>query len=131
MARSIIAVVAGFVFIGALSFGADAVMRNKMPEVFGASGRVDSAPVLLLMAAYVMVFAVAGSYLTAFLAPRNPMKHALVLGALGLIFNIAGTIALWETAPAWFHIISLLLVMPYAWLGGRLREMQLRQARTA
>lgn len=129
MARSIVAVVTGFLLIGALSFGATALLKVAMPGALAA--RTESVPVLLLVMAYVAVFAVAGCYLTALMAPRNPMKHALVLGALGLIFNIIGTIDRWETMPAWFHITSLLLVMPYAWLGGRLREMQLRRAQTA
>jgi hypothetical protein len=45
----------------------------------------------------------------------------LILGALGLIFNIAGTITFWEVAPAWYHIVSLSLVLPFAWIGGVLR----------
>lgn len=131
MIRSILAIVAGFFAIGLLAFGADAVVRSVMPQAFSASGRVDSVPVLLLMMSYVLVFAVAGCYLTARLAPNKPLKHALILGVLGLLFNIAGTIALWDTAPAWFHIVSLLLVMPAAWVGGRLREAQLGQPVTA
>lgn len=125
MLRSVLAVVAGFLFIGFFAFGADAVVRSAMPGAFSPSGRVDSVPVLLLVTGYVFVFAVTGCYLTARLAPRNPMMHALVLGVLGLVFNVVGTVAMWETAPVWFHVVSLLLVMPAAWLGGWLRESQL------
>jgi hypothetical protein len=53
------------------------------------------------------------------------MRHALILGALGLAFNVAGTIQMWDTAPAWYHAVALALVMPTAWLGGHLRERQL------
>lgn len=49
----------------------------------------------------------------------------MILGMLGLIFNIGGTIAVWDTAPAWYFIVSLALVLPYAWLGGMLREREL------
>ena len=132
MLRSVLAVVAGFFFIGFLAFGADALMRSALPGVYSPSGRVDSVPVLLLVMGYVFVFAVAGCYLTARLAPRRPMLHALTLGALGLAFNVVGTIMMWETAPVWFHAVSLLLVMPAAWLGGWLRETQrLAQPRIA
>lgn len=130
MLRSIVAVAVGFVLIGALSFGADAVLRRAMPTAFDAAGRTDSVAVLLLIIGYVGLFAVSGCYLTARLAPSRPMRHALVLGALGLAFNVAGTIAMWDTAPAWFHVVSLLLVMPYAWIGGRLREVELERARS-
>jgi hypothetical protein len=52
------------------------------------------------------------------------MQHALILGALGLVFNIIGSVKMWDTAPAWYHIVAILLVMPAAWLGGRIREKQ-------
>jgi hypothetical protein len=128
MLRSIVAIVAGFIFIGALSVGADAVLHALLPTVFDAAGRVESVPVLLFIITYVGVFAITGCYLTARLAPSRPMLHALILGALGLVFNIAGTVAMWNTAPAWYHIVALLLVMPYAWMGGRLREIELARA---
>jgi hypothetical protein len=28
----------------------------------------------------------------------------------------------------WYHVVQLALVMPYAWLGGRLRERQLERS---
>lgn len=127
MLRSIAAVLFGFVLIAALSFGADRVLRQALPTAYDAAGRVDSVPVLLLIMGYVGLFAVTGCYLTARLAPGRPMLHALVLGALGLAFNVAGTIAMWDTAPVWFHVASLALVMPYAWVGGRLREVELER----
>ena len=125
MLRSIIAIVFGFVFIGALAYGADAVLRAVMPSAFSPSGRVDSVPILLLTQAYVIVFAVTGCYLAARLAASRPLAHALILGALGLAFNVMNTVLLWNTAPAWYHVMALALVMPAAWLGGRLRELQL------
>lgn len=128
MMRSILSIIAGFILIGVLAFGADAVVRVAMPGwTLSPTGRVESAPVLLFITAYVFVFAVFGCYITAWLAPHSPMKHALILGLLGLLFNIVGTIMMWHTAPAWFHIVNLILVMPASWLGGRLREAQLHQ----
>lgn len=131
MARSIGAIVLGFILIGALSVGADALLRSLVPGAFDAAGRVESVPVLLLMQAYVAVFAITGCYLTARLAPSHPMRHALILGALGLAFNIVGSITLWDTVPAWYHVVALALVMPFAWIGGRLRENQLARRPTA
>jgi hypothetical protein len=125
MLRSIFAVVAGFVVVFFLSFGGDEILRALLPGAFDDSGRVESTLVLLLIILYVGTFAVAGCYLTARLAPSRPMRHALILGVLGLVFNIAGTITFWEVAPAWYHIVSLGLVLPFAWLGGALREREL------
>ena len=125
MGRSVFAVVAGFLLIGACAFGADALVRAALPDAFDAAGRTTSVPVLVLSLAYVGAFAVAGCWLAARLAPWRPMAHAMALGVLGLAFNVAGTIAMWDTAPAWYHVTALALVLPYAWLGGRLRERQL------
>ncbi len=125
MIRSVLAIAVGFFFIAALSLGADAVMMRLIPGAYGPGGAVTSPGVLVAIMAYVAAFAVAGSYLAARLAPSHPMRHALILGVLGLLVNIGGAIAMWDTAPSWFHGISILLVMPYAWLGGRLREVEI------
>ena len=125
MWRSITAIVVGFLLIGALSFGTDAIVRSQLPDMYDAAGRTDSVPLLLFVMFYVGVFAVFGCWLAARLAPDRPMRHAMILGALGLVFNIAGSAAMWNTAPAWFHIASIALVLPFAWLGGRIREKQL------
>jgi hypothetical protein len=55
------------------------------------------------------------------------MKHAVALGVLGLIFSLIGAVMVWTTAPVWYHVVSLALVMPYAWIGGRLRENELER----
>jgi hypothetical protein len=124
MTRSVVAVFSGFLLIAALSFGTDLAIRAAMPALFDANGRTDSVAVLLLTIGYVGLYATVGCYLAARLAPRSPMRHALVLGGLGLLFNVAGTYAAWDTAPAWYHIVSLVLVMLWAWLGGRMREQE-------
>ena len=124
MVRSILAIVVGFIFIGVLAFGTEAALHSAMPSAFGANGRVDSVPLLLFIQLYVFVYAVAGCYLAAWIAGRKPMQHALILGVLGLVFNVVGTMKTWDTAPAWYHIVALLLVMPAAWVGGMIRAGQ-------
>lgn len=125
MPRSVIAIVVGFVVIAAFAFGTDALLRAALPGQFDANGRVDSVPLLTLTLAYITLYATFGCYVTARLAPSRPTRHALVLGLLGLASNVVGTVQMWHTAPAWYHVAALALVMPTAWLGGRLRERQL------
>jgi hypothetical protein len=122
MMRSIWAVVAGFLFIAVLSFGADAIIRATAPTLFNANGGTSNLAILCLTTIYVGVFATVGCYVTARLAPAHPMRHALVLGALGLAFSLIMASQTWNMAPGWYNVLNLLLVMPYAWLGGRLRE---------
>jgi hypothetical protein len=122
MMRSIWAVVAGFLFVAVLSFGTDAIMHALWPKLFDANGGTSNFVILCLTTVYVGVFAVVGSYITARLAPSNPMRHALILGVLALAFTLMATMRMWNLAPAWYNILNLILVMPYAWFGGRLRE---------
>lgn len=128
--RSVAAIVAGFVVIGVLSFGTDAVLIAA--GVFPPPGQpVTSVGLLLLTTAYVAVYAIFGCWLAAFLAPGHPLRHALILGALGFAFNLMGALANRGVVPDWYLLVNLALVMPYAWIGGRLREQQLARARVA
>jgi xanthine/uracil permease len=128
MLRSIGSVVAGFVFIAIGVNVANIPLRRMMPEAFDANGGTHDTTALLISFVTVAVFAVAGSYLTARLAPNRPMRHALILAAAGLVFNVVSAAMMWGYWPAWYTLISLALVMPYGWLGGRLRERQLEGA---
>lgn len=125
MFRSIAAVVIGFVLIAALSIGTNVLLSNLAPDLYPASGIVTDSGALVLALAYVAVYAIAGCYLTARLAPSRPMLHALVLGGLGLAFNVMGVVVTWGQVPAWYSLAGLALTMPYAWIGGRLREREL------
>ncbi|MCA2992479.1 hypothetical protein [Gemmatimonas sp.] len=131
MIRSIVAVVTGFALIALLSIGTDLALMSAMPSLFEADGSTTSTTVLLLSIGYVGLYATLGCYLCARLAPDRPMGHALGLGALGLVFNVVGMVARWDMAPAWFHLVSVALVMVWAWLGGRMRtrEMALMPSR--
>ena len=124
--RSILAIVVGFLFIGALAGGTGAALSSA--GILPAGGSMTDPALVLLEAAYVAVFAIAGCWLAAWLAPNRPMRHALILGFLGLVFNVIGAVATWGQRPAWAIALNLALVMPYAWLGGRLREQQLERA---
>lgn len=84
-----------------------------------------------LSAAYRTVYGLVGSYLTARLAPDRPMLHALVLGLLGLVANIVGALVTWHSAFVkghhWYPIALVVLALPTAWAGGRIRLWELRK----
>lgn len=128
MVRSIVAVVGGFVLIGALNFATLAILGRVAPESFPPGQPVTSMAALLLTCAYVAVYGIGGCYVTARIAPSRPMLHALIVGALGLAMSIPMAIQNWSDAPSWFNAYNLLAVMPYAWLGGWLRERELAGA---
>lgn len=126
MFKSIRAVVVGFILVGVLAVAADFIVHAAAPHAYDAKGRTESLAVLVLALLYTPAFGVVGGYVTARLAPGNPQRHALVLGVLGLLFSVPVVMAHWDDAPAWFHIVSLLTVVPAACLGGSWRSRQTR-----
>jgi hypothetical protein len=129
--RSIGAVFAGFLVVVVLSLGTDLVLHAT--RVFPPWGQRMSDALFLLATAYRILYTVAGSYVTARLAPRQPMKHALAGGVVGLALSIVGAVATWdrgpEFGPHWYPLALIATAMPCAWAGGRLRVMQLHGVR--
>jgi MFS-type transporter involved in bile tolerance (Atg22 family) len=120
IAKSIGAVVAGLVFIGVSHTATDAILESAgvLPK-----GHLNvDAVLILLVIFYRAVLSLVGCYLTAWLAPRNPMKHSLILGAIGIVLSAIGAIATADMnlGPAWYAWSLVVIALPTAWVGGYL-----------
>jgi hypothetical protein len=126
-ARSIFAVLAGVFVIVVLSVGTDMAMYAT--GAFPPEGESMADAMWLLPTAYRVIYGVAGCYLAARLAPAWPMRHAMILGAIGFVMGIAGLAATCnkgpEFGPKWYPLAILAIQLPCGWAGGRVREMQL------
>jgi len=124
LVRTIAAVVAGFLAIVILSVGTDMAMRAS--GVFPPADQPMSGALFALAAAYRIVYCIGGGWLTARIAPARPMRHALMLGVMGLIVSTIGTVTTWnrgpEFGPHWYPLTLIVTALPCAWLGGRLRR---------
>lgn len=122
--RSIGAVFAGLIAVIVLSIGTDMALHTA--GIFPALGQVMSDKLLLLATAYRSIYAVAGSYIAARLAPARPMTHALALGVVGLVLSTVGAVVTWnkgpEFGPHWYPVALIVTAMPCAWLGGILHR---------
>ena len=125
--RSILAVIAGIVVALVPTLVSDAVMHAL--NYFPPAGQHTPDGSWVAAIAYRTAYGVLGAYVTARLAPRRPMKHVMVLGALGCLVCIAGLVATWnkgpEFGPHWYPLALVVLALPTSWAGGALREMQL------
>jgi hypothetical protein len=128
--RSVGAVVAGFICTALLSVGTDAFMHAR--GIFPPSGEAMSDGLFLLAAAYRLVFTVLGGYMTAALAPRQPMVHVFFLGVIGALAATAGVVATWnagpEFGPRWYPLLLVVTAVPCVWAGGVWRLRQRRPA---
>ena len=104
--------------------------RHMPPGIYPPWFEPMAGPLWLLATAYRIVYGVAGSYITARLAPDRPMMHALVLGIVGVALSIAGAVVAWgkgpEFGPTWYPLALIAIALPCAWAGGKLRVRQLR-----
>ena len=94
--------------------------------VFPPWGEPMSDRLYGLATIYRVVFTVFGGYLTAALAPRQPMTHALALGVIGLVVASVGAAATWNAGPAfgprWYPVLLVVTALPCVWFGGILRR---------
>lgn len=123
LGRSTGAILAGLFAVIALSLGTDQVLH--VLDVYPPWGQpMPDVNDNLLALAYRCVYAVAGSYIAARLAPRNAMRHAVILGFVGLVLSMAGAIATipMNLGPAWYPIALVGTALPCAWLAGVLHR---------
>ncbi len=120
--KSVGAVVAGFLTVAILSTVTDVILENTGVFPTYDDQMANGSPVWLLITAliYRSIFAVCGGYVTAILAPGNPMKHVKVLAVLGTIGGIAGIFAGWQFGNQWYPIALAVTAFPLVWYGGKL-----------
>lgn len=123
MWKNVWAVAAGVLFIVVVTTLVDLLLH--VLHVYPANGKLTDA-LALLATSYRIVISVAGAYLTARLAPNRPMRHALILGWVGVVLGLIGLIATWnmELGPRWYPIALVVLALPQCWLGGKLHGMR-------
>lgn len=128
--RSLAGLLAGMLVGIALTLGTDIVLHamGVFPPWGESMAGFEGA--LLLATVYRTVYGVAACYIIARLAPDRPMQHALVGGIIGLAASTVGAAVTWNKGPAfgphWYPLALIVLAMPQAWVGGKLRVMQLR-----
>lgn len=133
LGRSILAVLVGIIVGVLLTLGTDEVLHiiGVFPPWKASMAGYDGA--LALATAYRTIYSILGSYIVARLAPRRPMKHAMIGGWIGLLVSLAGAVATWNGGPAfgphWYPVALVVIALPTAWAGAKLRLMQLRGER--
>ena len=125
--KSIWAVIAGVLFIIIASTLVDVVLH--VVGVYPPMDQPLTDALALLATAYRVVISIGGAWLTAWLAPSRPMKHALALGVVGTVLGLIGVVATWNLGlgPRWYSIALAVLAIPQCWAGGKIHEWQSRR----
>jgi len=120
--KSIGAVLAGIVFIVVTHTVTDLVLE-KLGIFTPPEQGLHITWMVVTATIYRSVYTVGGGYLTAVLAPKRPMLHAVILGVFGIVASTAGAIVMipLHLGPTWYPIALIVLALPCTWLGGKLR----------
>jgi hypothetical protein len=126
MIRSICAVLAGIVVLTVASFAIEAVanplMLHLFPHALPNASAIPFNPVASLVTLlYTSLCVAAGGYVTAWIARRAPVQHAIITGVVEVVLTVVAMLHFRGMAPLRNWIATLILTIPVAWLGGALR----------
>lgn len=125
--RTIWALVSGAIFVIVVTTLVDIVLHGV--HVFPPMDSPINGTQALLATAYRIAIGIAGAWLTARLAPNQPMKCAMLLGYIGTGMSLVGVVTTWNMGlgPHWYPIVLVVLAIPQSWIGARIYLRHLEQ----
>jgi len=128
LGRSAVAIAAAVVANAGLSLATDQLFH--VLGVYPAWGEPMHEPGLNALAlAYRIGYGVVAGVVVARLAPREPMRHAAILGVVGLVLATLGAVVAttqYDLGPAWYPIALAVVSLPTVWLGAAWHERRRR-----
>ena len=118
MLKSIGAILAGTIAGAVLSIGTDFILE-KIGLFPSPKPGLFLWWMLLIALIYRGIFTIISGFITAALAPKNPIRHAIILGIIGVVVTMLGSIANWDKSAAWYPIVLILITFPCTWMGGK------------
>jgi hypothetical protein len=115
---SIGAVIAGFATAFFLSMAIDAGFHAA--GIYPPYGVRMSNALFVLAIGYRGLVTIAGGWVTARLAPSAPLRHAVILAAVGTLAGSGGvalSLAHPELGPLWYPVVLVAMAWPCIWAG--------------
>jgi len=128
MIRSLMAVALGYVVMLVAVVGGDMAFTALAPGLMPQPGEQPDAVYFVFNLSTGAFFMGIGAYVTAMLAGRAEMKHALGLGALSIAMSILSILKYPGDQPLWYSIALMFLAIPSALVGGYFRARQVEEA---
>ena len=119
--RTVFAVLTGWVTVGFFVALTDLALMWTFPGQY-LSGRIPPVRLTALVLLTSTLYAVAGGWTAARLAPYSGWRVVIYLAAWGEIAGIASVVHSWGQMQWWYQIGWLILWIPAVFLGGYLRR---------
>ncbi|MEO7659870.1 MAG: hypothetical protein ABIV48_09670 [Pyrinomonadaceae bacterium] len=133
MIRIILGVITGFIVWSIVWIGGEATLAMLSPGWLGVYSieaqrsltegtpfKPDSAIASIYLIRSILTTLIAG-YMAALVAGEY-RRSTMILGIVLLVVGAIVEFMAWSIAPAWYHILFVLLLIPMTILGGRLRR---------
>lgn len=133
MLRIIFGVIAGFIVWSIVWVGSEATLAAVSPGWLGEYSRSaqdaltngkpftpDSSIAAIALIRSIVTSVIAG-YMAALVAGEY-RRSTMILGIILIVVGVMVEGLSWSVAPAWYHIVFVLLLLPMTILGGRLRR---------
>jgi hypothetical protein len=132
MVRSALAILAGIVVLTVASFAIEAavdpLLLHMFPRVLpNREAMSQNLAATLLQWTYTALSIAAGGYVTARLARRREVLHAVIMGGIEVGFTVWAMVALPNEAPLRNWIVGMALIVPAAWCGGEVARQLARK----
>lgn len=126
MIRSIVAVVAGIVTLTAASFAIEAAANPLLMRLFphalpNEDALRANAVVKLITLGYTALCVVGGGFVTAWIARKAKVIHAVIMGVIETGLTVALMVEKPQLAPRWVWVLGIVMTVPMAWVGAALR----------
>ncbi len=123
MLKSIWAVIAGFITVVILSIGTDFILESLGLFPPQSEPAAYTAGMLMIALIYRCLYTITGGWVTARLAPDRPVRHAILLGCVGMVAGTVGVFVAWDLSPHhWYPIALVVTALPCTWLGGKMKK---------
>jgi hypothetical protein len=118
--HAFLALLAGFLTMAALVGIATVLITKLIPEWVGAPGH-PRAGYIFVNLGYSFAAAMAGGYITAWVAKENPLIHALALALIVLLLAALSALQQRGQQPIWYQLLLVAITPLGVVLGGLLR----------
>jgi len=123
--KSARAVFAGVLVNFVVAVPIDAVMHSTGVFPRDATQMTDGLYAVAL--AYRFMAALMGGYVTAFMAPSNPHRHARYLAGVGMALSSTGAYLMWDVGHHWYPLALVAMSMPCCLAGASMLQSSSRR----
>ena len=121
MTRLILSILAGMIVTTVLSTLTDVVLH--VTDVYPPYDQpLFATDLLTLSTTYRFIFQIFGGWVTARIAQEQASKALWIMGIIGAMFWMGGTLAMPDMAPLWYGAVGAFLSVPSVLIGGRLAK---------